>query len=125
MRSLGGVPLALRVPLLVLAALGGAACGVAGSFVHALTMGGIPVGELTALSLSVAFFVLAGLALSSRSGVLAAGAGWLAVTVVMTRPRPEGDLVVPNTVLGNGWLIGGTLLAFVALAGPYARHLQT
>ena len=100
--------------------VGGLAAGVLGSFVHASTVGGVPVGLLTGLGLSLAVFVLSGAVLRGRRGVAVATAGWLVAAVMLSLRRPEGDLVVPGTLLGYAWLLGGLVVAALAAAWPYA-----
>jgi hypothetical protein len=99
--------------------LGGAA-GLLGSFTHAVSAGGAPVGLVTALALSVAVIAAAGLATRGRLAAGLAAAGWLIAVLVLASRRPEGDLVVPGTVLGSCWLLVGSLLAGAAVAWPYA-----
>ena len=114
------MPVALRALLLLAAAVAGAAAGLLGSFVHALTVVLLPVGLLLAFALSAAVFVTAGLLLG-RGGAVAAGAGWVVTVLLLASPRPEGDLVVPGSAGGYVWLFGGTLLAAGCLALPYGR----
>jgi hypothetical protein len=114
------VLLAARVLGHVLALAAGAAAGVLGSFTFGYAQGWVPVGLVVALSLSLAVFVSAGLFLRSRGAAAVAVAGWFAMVMVMLMSRPEGDLIVPATGLGYGWLFGGTLVAGLSLAVPYA-----
>ena len=109
-----------RVLAGVVAMLGGFGAGLLGSFVHATTSYGVPVGLLAGLGLSLAVFVTAGLSTRSRGPVAAAALGWVAVVLLLSLRRPEGDLVVPGTLLGYVWLLGGTLLAGAAVSWPYA-----
>jgi hypothetical protein len=104
----------------VVAAVGGFGAGLLGSFVHAATSYGVPVGLLAALGLSLAVFATAGLATRSRGPVAGAVVGWATVVLLLTVRRPEGDLVVPGTVLGYAWLLGGTVIAGAAVSWPYA-----
>jgi uncharacterized protein DUF6113 len=114
------MPSAGRLFAHALAFVGGLAAGLLGSFVHGYTAYGVPVGLLTGLGLSLSVFVVAGVATRSRSGAALAAAGWLLVVLALSVKRPEGDLVVPGTGLGYAWLLGGTVLAGVALSWPYA-----
>ncbi|MGZ4611353.1 MAG: DUF6113 family protein [Actinomycetes bacterium] len=114
------MPPAVRLTVHGVALVVGAAAGVLGSFVHAYTFHGLPVGLLVALALSLAVFATGGLAAGARSGALAAAAGWLVAVAYLSLQRPEGDLVVPASTLGYCWLFGGTLVAGAALAFPYA-----
>ena len=109
-----------RVLACAVAVLGGLAAGVLGSFVHAATSYGVPVGLLTALGLSLTVFVAVGLATRSRGTAAWAVAGWVVAVLLLTVRRPEGDLVVPGTALGYGWLLGGMLVAGGALSWPFA-----
>jgi N-acetyl-1-D-myo-inositol-2-amino-2-deoxy-alpha-D-glucopyranoside deacetylase len=115
------VPTAVRVLLHALAVAAGVAAGVLGSFVHALTVGGFPVGLVCGLALSAAVFVAAGLAAGSRSGAAAAAGGWFLPLLALSAPRPEGDLVVAGDAVGYLWLVGGTVVAGAAVAWPYGR----
>lgn len=113
------VPKPTRVALGLLGLVLGVMAGVLGSFVHALTWAGLPVGLLLGLGLSLAVFATAGLAGRSRGGAALAAAGWVVAVLALSSRRPEGDLVVPAGALGNGWLVGGLLLAGLAVAWPY------
>lgn len=96
----------------------GAVGGVLGSFVHPLRPGGLPLGLLGALALTAAGCAAARLLAGSRSGGAAAALGWLAPVLLLSAPRPEGDLVVPGTGAGYAWLVGGTVVAGLAVAWP-------
>ncbi len=62
----------------------------------------------------------AGAGVLGRPGAAAAAIGWLVAVLVLASRRPEGDLVVPGSVAGYVWLLGGTLLAGVCVALPYS-----
>jgi hypothetical protein len=102
------------------AALGGLVAGLVGSFVHAATAYGVPVGLLSGLGLSLAVFVTAGLTTRSRGSVTCAALGWASVVLLLSVRRPEGDLVVPGTGLGYAWLLGGMVVTAAAVSWPYA-----
>lgn len=112
------MPVAVRALLLVPAALAGALAGLLGSFVHALEPAGLPLGLLVAGALSAAVFVTSGLALG-RPGAVAAAGGWLLVVLLLASQRPEGDLVVPGSVEGYLWLLGGMLVAGLCIVPRY------
>ncbi len=114
------MPAAVRVLLLVPAALAGAAAGLLGSFGHALEPVGLPVGLLVGWGLSVAVFVTCGL-VTGRPGAAAAVGGWLVVVLLLSTQRPEGDLVVAGSAVGYLWLLGGFVLAGGCLVPRYAR----
>jgi N-acetyl-1-D-myo-inositol-2-amino-2-deoxy-alpha-D-glucopyranoside deacetylase len=113
------VPVAVRVIVHVAALAAGLVVGVLGSFVHPLTWAGLPYGLLLGLALTGSLVATGGLVTRSRSGALVATAGWLLAVGTMSLPRPEGDLIVPATALGYAWLLGGTLVAGLAMAVPY------
>ena len=102
----------------VLLALG-VLVGALGSFVHAQVVAGVPVGLLCAYALMAAALVTAGLATRSRSGPAATAAGWLVALLLLSAPRPEGDLVVAGDLTGYAWSLGGLVLAAVAVAAPW------
>ena len=114
------MPRPRRVLAGVLAFLGGLGAGLLGSFVHATTSYGVPVGLLAGLGLSLAVFATAGLTTRSRGPAAGAALGWVSIVFLLSTRRPEGDLVVPGTLLGYVWLLGGTLLAGAAVSWPYA-----
>ncbi len=80
----------------------------------------MPVGLLAALVLTLAVCAAAGLGTRSRGPAAGAALGWVGIVVVLSTRRPEGDLVVPGTLLGYAWLLGGTLVAGAAVSWPYA-----
>lgn len=103
----------------VLLALG-VLVGALGSFVHAQVVAGVPVGLLCAYALTAAALATAGLATRSRSGPAAISAGWLLALLLLSAPRPEGDLVVAGDLAGYAWSLGGLVLAAVAVAVPWS-----
>jgi hypothetical protein len=117
-----GVSRAVRALLGVAAALAGATAGVLGSFVHALEVGWVPVGLVVGLALSGSVVVSARL-LAGRSAAVAAAGGWLTAVLVLSGQRPEGDLVVANTVAGQVWLFAGTALVGACIVIPVGRLL--
>lgn len=110
------MPTAPRLLLYAAAALGGAAAGLLGSFVHPLRLVGLPVGLVLGLGLSAAAFAAARAATAGRAGVGVAALGWAVPVLALSAPRPEGDLVIPATGLGYAWLLGGLALAAAAVA---------
>jgi hypothetical protein len=102
------------------ALLAGLVVGLIGSFAHAITAYGTPVGLLAGLVLTLAVCATAGLAFGSRGPAACAALGWVSAAFLLSTRRPEGDLVVPGTLLGYAWLLGGTLAAGVAACWPYA-----
>lgn len=111
---------AVRVLGCLLALAAGIAAGLLGSFTFLYTDGSFPVGLFVVLPLNLAVFVTAGMALRSRTGAALAAAGWFVTALLVASVRPGGDVIVPNSVLGNVWLPVGMLVAGLSLAVPYA-----
>lgn len=114
----------LRLLLHALLVLLGFLVGVLGSFVHAVAVGGVPVGLIAAYVLTAALLATARLATGSRSGAAAVGGGWVVALLLLSAPRPEGDLVVSGSLTGYAWLVGGLVVATAGVAlpsGPAAR----
>ena len=89
-----------------------------GSLVHAVTAGGLPVGLLLGLALTVSAFVMLGMLLG-RPGVAAALVGWVVVVLVLGSETPGGDLIVSGSIAGTVWLFGGALLGMALAALPW------
>jgi len=102
------------------AVLAGLGAGLLGSFAHAATSYGLPVGLFAALGLSVGVFAVARLATASRTPVVGAVLGWATMVLLLSVQRPEGDLVVPGTAQGYFWLLGGMLVAAATVSWPSA-----
>ena len=107
--------------LLLHAVLGalGVAVGGLGSFVHAQVVAGVPVGLLCAYALTAVTLVMAGLATRARTGPAAVAAGWLVAVLLLSAPRPEGDLVVAADPLGYAWSLGGLVVVTLGVAAPW------
>lgn len=109
----GGAAYGLVVVLAVLLA-------VWGCFLVPLRVGGVPVPLACVVALAGnALLGRAGAGLFGRAGAAGPGIVWLAVVLVLSSPRTEGDLVVPSTSVGLAFLVVGTLTSAVAfgLAG--------
>jgi hypothetical protein len=109
---------AARLLVLPVAALLGAVAGLLGSFVHPLTAVGLPVGLFCGLALTVAATWTGGILVRSRVGAVAGGVGWVVPVLLLSAPRPEGDLVVTGSGIGYAWLLGGLLATAVGIAWP-------
>jgi len=110
-----------------LAALGGLAVGVLGSFLQAIALLGLPLGlPLVLAGTGLAFFG-AGSAGRSRGIAAACAAGWALAVVVMITPRAAGDIVLTAEPTTYVFLAGGLLLGAVASSIPYgsARRAAT
>jgi hypothetical protein len=113
------MPAAVRVLGYAVALVAGVAAGVLGSFTFAYTADGWPVGLVVGLCLCASVFGTAGLALRSRGAAGVAVAGWLVTVGLLSMERPEGDLIVPATLLGYTWLLVGITVAGLSVALPY------
>jgi hypothetical protein len=102
----------------VVAVLAGLGAGLLGSFTHASTSYGLPVGLFAALGLCFGVFAMARVAATGRVPVAGAVLGWATVVLLLSVRRPEGDLVVPGTALGYCWLVGGMLGAAATVSWP-------
>lgn len=115
------MPPALRLLLLLPAAVIGAAVGTLGSLVHRVTVLGLPVGLLLGLALTGLVVTGAGVVARSRAVAGAAAAGWFGPVVLFSTPRAEGDLLVASGAVGTLWLLGGSAAVVLAAVPPYAR----
>ena len=114
-----------RAPTLLVLVLLGALVAAVGTFLQAARLGlgpvDVPYGVVVSLALTAAVCLAGGLATGSRSGALAAAAGWLLVLVLSLAPGPGGDVVLPARPLSYVWLLGGVVLVGMTLAAPYER----
>ena len=108
-----------RLLLHAVAALAGAVAGLLGSLVHPARLASLPAGLVCGLALSAAVFAGSGLAVRRRTGAGAAVLGWTVPVLVLSTPRPEGDLVVTGSAVGYAWLVGGLVLAGLCAAPTY------
>ena len=104
----------------VLAALWGAAAGIAGAFVapSVVWIGtrSVPWGAVAALAAVALAVVVGARTAGPRPGGAAALFGWLLAVFVLSQPRAAGDLVVPGDAAGYVFLIGGLLVGGLTLA---------
>ena len=93
-----------------------------GAFLVPLRVGGtlVPVS----LVIAVVGNVLVGRAasrLAGSSGALVTGGLWLALTLVLASRRAEGDVVVPGSAVGMGFLVTGALASAIAYGAAVVR----
>jgi hypothetical protein len=109
------------VTTLILAELG-VLVGVAGAFVHnvTVTLGGLalPAGLFAALGAVAGALVIARRVSAGRLGAAVTAATWLLTVLLLSIPRPEGDLVIADGVAGYTFLWGGAILAAVIVTLP-------
>ena len=83
-------------------------------------------GTLVPVSLVIAVVgnVLVGRAasrLAGSGGALATGVLWIGLTLVLSSRRAEGDVVVPGSPVGMGFLLAGALASAVAYGAAVLR----
>lgn len=105
-----------HVALLVL----GLAVGVLGSFVHGVGPVAAPLGLLWAYAMTAAVLALGRLVTGGRSGAAAVSGGVVLALLLLSAPRPEGDLVVTGSLVGYAWLLGGLVVCAVGIGWPTA-----
>jgi hypothetical protein len=109
----------LAVTLLV--ALAGIV-GVCATFVHASRVDvlgrAVPAGLLIAVSGTAAVLVLGHRVARTRWGTAAVAAGWLLPVLLLSLPRPEGDVVVTEDRAGVTFVVTGVVLAGLAVGMP-------
>ncbi|MFF5265101.1 DUF6113 family protein [Actinomadura viridis] len=100
------------------AALGvlGAVLGVIGSFAQEWTVGPVPVAGLVLIAVNFGTALAAGRAMGGRLAAVIPTLVWAAVAFAMSVRRPEGDLVVPGTLTGYLFIIGGLVAGVVAMS---------
>jgi hypothetical protein len=93
----------------------GVAVGVLGAFVHAATVRPLglplPVGLAVALAAEAALLLAGCAALGNRWGAAIPAVTWTLTVLMLTLPRPEGDLIVAANLVGYAFLLLGTVLA--------------
>ena len=109
-----------RLPAIwALAALGGFAVGVFGSFLQAVHRLGVPVGTVVVLVGTGLAFFGAGSACRSRGVAAACAVGWGLAVMLMIAPRAAGDVVLTADPRTYVFLAGGLILACAAGCWPY------
>ena len=106
------------------AALGllGAVVGVVGSFAQAWTVGSVPVAAIVLILLNFAIARAAGWAMGRRTAAAVPVLLWAVVALVLSIGRSEGDLIVPGTLPGYLFIIGGLAAGALAVSlVPAAR----
>ncbi|MBG6087267.1 DUF6113 family protein [Actinomadura viridis] len=100
------------------AALGvlGAVIGLIGSFAQEWTAGPVPVAGLVLIAVNFGTALAAGRAMGGRLAAAIPTLVWAAVAFAMSVRRPEGDLVVPGTLTGYLFIIGGLVAGVAAVS---------
>jgi hypothetical protein len=112
------------------AALGllGGVFGLVGSYAQEWTAGDVPVTSIVLVPLVYAMTRLAGWGMGGKIGAAVPAVVWGVAVIVMSMQRPEGDLVVPGTLAGYVYIVGGMVAAGIAVArvpspGPAGQWL--
>lgn len=109
----------LGVAALVPAAVVAAVCAC---FVHPTTVTfatlRLPVGLVLALGGTAGVLATGTLLSRTRWGSAAVAAAWLVTVVMLSLPRPEGDVVIAQDAVGLTFLVAGVVLAGVAVGLP-------
>ncbi len=93
-----------------------------GAFLVPLRVGGtlVPVSLVIAVVGNVGVGRAAS-RLAGSSGALGAGVVWIALALVLSSRRAEGDVVVPGSPVGLGFLLAGALGSAVAYGAAVLR----
>jgi hypothetical protein len=123
----GSDPLVLRVLAGVLIAVTAAGLAVVECFLVPLRIGSVPF-PITILLAVAGNIVLA--KLSARQTGSIAGAAvppvlWLLVVIVLSLPRPEGDLIVEGSLTGLVFLFAGAVAGAFGVASEITRRTRS
>jgi hypothetical protein len=102
----------------------GVAEGTIGSFQYSRTAGPVPLAAIVCCLLILLTCLLAGWAMRSASGALAAGAGWLLAAFVLSMPVATGSVIITATAPGEWFLYGGTLSVVAGVAASFGRWVR-
>ncbi|WP_433477289.1 DUF6113 family protein [Spirillospora sp. CA-142024] len=106
----------------VLGLLGGL-FGLVGSFAQDWYTGPVPIPAIVLAGLVFVMARLSGMGMGGRLGATVPALVWGIVVFVMTMRRPEGDLIVPGSLSGYVFFVGGLFAAVIGVmmvppAGP-------
>ncbi len=115
--------MAARVFTLVLAFATGAGTGFVLTFTHrhyVVEFGdvSVPFGLIGGLAVVAALFAGMRLAFDERAAPIAAAAGVILGSAVLTLPGNSGSLFMPDDPAGYVWALGPTVLAIVIIGWP-------
>lgn len=116
-----------RIATWLTALVMGIVFGAAGTAVHAVTWGPVPVGMMLSAVAIAGILIALRLLLTDRWVVLIAGLGMLLVVLLLSGEGPGGSVVVPDTLLGRiwGYVVAGILLLVVAWPDVSRQHRAT
>lgn len=103
-------------------ALLGFVVALIGSFCLGWTVGDVPAASIALVVVVFGLVRVAGWGMGGRLGALIPAVVWGLVVFVMSMQRPEGDLVVPATLAGYIYIIGGMVAVVLGVMRvPSAR----
>lgn len=114
-------PAAITVGAYVMLFVLGGVQGVFGSFQYSRFAPGFAI--VLALIIGVTC-VLAAWGMGSASAALAAGAGWLLASFVISMPMSNDSVIIANTSAGEWYLYGGTLCVALAVVLSMTRFFR-
>lgn len=106
------------------AAFVGAVYGVAATIAHSFTIGPVPVGMILGGIACAALLVALRALTGDRWAALAAGAGMMALLLVISQRGPGGSIIVPDTPLGNIWMYVAAGIVMLIVAWPDTARLR-
>ncbi|MBN9632012.1 MAG: hypothetical protein J0I18_15605 [Actinobacteria bacterium] len=108
----------------VLMVVVGAIVGCIGTVAHQLTVTWgvtVPLGLIGSLLCYTALLVGLRLLGDSRWPALCAALGSIAAILLFTQQSPGGSVLIPNSLLGQIWLVAPILVAALVVAWPDVR----
>lgn len=106
--------------------VGGLLLGATGALVqrsHAVIAGRpVPWGVVVVLVTLLAAVRGAAWWARRRAGGIVVAAGWLLATLLLARSGPGGDVLLPDDWRSHLYLLGGVVVALVAVLVPLPRH---
>lgn len=103
-------------------ALAGAVVGMVESFSYSETAGGFPAAAIALCLIDFGLVLLAGRGMGTKLGAVVPAVTWLAVMMLFSSRRPEGDAVVVPGLAGYVYMLGGTLAVVVAIMLTPSSH---
>lgn len=119
-------PLVLRVLAGGLIAVAAVALAVLECFLVPLRIGSVPfpVTVLLAMAGNIVLARLAGTWTGNVVGAAVPPVLWLAVIIVLSLPRAEGDQIVPGTLTGLVFLFAGAVAGAYGVASEITRRVK-
>ncbi|MBA9003820.1 DUF6113 family protein [Thermomonospora cellulosilytica] len=97
-------------------ALLGVLLGVVGSLHYGWSAGTVPVAALALVAVNFAVCRLAGWGMGGKLGAATPWTTWMAVVILASAERSEGDLLIAGDLAGYVFLVGGMVSGGLAVA---------